>query len=601
MKFKIREQFVLVSSLVGWCILGAGVGVLAGVSSVAFLLGLQWATTTREATPWLLWLLPLAGVVIGFVYSRFGKEVEGGNNLLLERIHKAEGDVSWRMAPLIALSTVVTHLFGGSAGREGTAVQMGGGLADLMARALRLSSSDRRMLLMSGISGGFGAVFGTPLAGTVFGLEVLAIGRIRYDALVPCFVASAVGDMVCRMLGIDHHAYTVGIVPNVTPMLLLWTALAGGCFGMASLAFSELTHAIQHAAKSLVKLSWVRPMFGGVGVVGLTYLVGSRDYLGLSLPLIERSFTPQGVFLGAFALKILFTAITLGTGFKGGEVTPLFCIGATLGYAFAWLTGQPTAVFAALGFVAVFAGAANTPLACILMGIELFGSGLAVPLTLACIVSYITSGHRGIYMSQQVDTPKSARVLVPEGFSLREAHSGGMEVGLVGIRPFANGQVEAWKPMEESNMADEKPFNSRPFGQLRVFLRSGERLKATTWKQRMNNPPVYLRILQKAREFGLAHGTVKQCVSGFIDKDHVQHEHVEYGNSRLPIYVELHGTRDMLERFCMESSELLRGRMIVYKDVERWGWHDGVFEEVAIEERDEGTAIEDGDENTEAG
>ena len=433
MRIHVREQIALLASLFKWCALGGVVGVLAGAASAAFLVGLEWATGTREATPWLLWLLPLAGVAIGFVYARFGRDVEGGNNLLLEHIHRAEGEISWRMAPLIALSTIGTHLFGGSAGREGTAVQMGGSLADLVARTLRLSATDRRMLLMSGISGGFGAVFGTPLAGTVFGLEVLAVGRIRYDALVPCFVASAVGDIVCRGLGIGHHPYALGIVPSVTPVLLLWAALAGCCFGLASLLFAELTHAVQHASKAAVKTPWLRPAFGGAAVIALTYLTGTRDYLGLGLPLIERSFTPGGVVLGAFALKILFTAVTLGTGFKGGEVTPLFCIGATLGYAFASMTGQPTAVFAAMGFVAVFAGAANTPLACILMGIELFGAQMAVPLMLACIVSYITSGHRGIYMSQQVDTPKAASVLVPEGFSLREARSGVLEISPRGV------------------------------------------------------------------------------------------------------------------------------------------------------------------------
>ncbi len=427
MRFHIREQVALVTSLFKWCLLGAAVGVLSGVASAAFLVGLDWATNTRNAAPWLLWLLPLAGVFIGWIYSQFGRDVEGGNNLLLERIHAAEGDVSWRMAPLIALSTIGTHLFGGSAGREGTAVQMGGSLADYLARWLKLSRQDRRMLLMGGISGGFGSVFGTPLAGTIFGLEVLSVGRIRYDALVPCFVASTVGDLVCRGLGVGHHVYVVDIVPRVTPGLLLWVLLAGLAFGMTSLAFAELTHAIQHAMKSLVKRPWLRPFFGGLAMIGLTYAVGSRDYLGLGLPLIEESFTPGGVVFWAFALKLLFTAVTLGTGFKGGEVTPLFCIGATLGFAFASLTGQPTAMFAALGFVAVFAGAANTPLACVLMGIELFGAGLAVPLTLACIVSYIASGHRGIYLSQRVDTPKASAVIVPDGMVLREAR-GSLEV-----------------------------------------------------------------------------------------------------------------------------------------------------------------------------
>ena len=407
-KQRIRAQLTLLISLLSWCAIALVVGTLSGAASAAFLIGLYWVTEAREATPRLLWLLPLAGIVIGWVYDRYGRDVAGGNNLLLQRIESHGGDVSWRMAPLIALSTIGTHLFGGSAGREGTAVQMGGSLAGLVGSLLRLAAADRRLILMSGISGGFGAVFGTPLAGMVFALEVLAVGRIRYDALVPCLVASTVGDLVCRSLGVRHHLYVVELVPEVTPVLLLWVALAGLCFGIASLVFSELTHGVVSASSRWIKTPWLRPFYGGVVVIALTYAVGSHAYLGLSLPLIEESFTPGGVFLGAFALKIVFTAVTVGSGFKGGEVTPLFCIGATLGHAFAVLSGQPVAVFAALGFVAVFAGAANTPLACVLMGIELFGADLAVPLTLACVTSYISSGHRGIYRAQQIDTPKAA-------------------------------------------------------------------------------------------------------------------------------------------------------------------------------------------------
>jgi H+/Cl- antiporter ClcA/PII-like signaling protein len=591
LRIKPREQFALGWSLLKWCILGALVGLLSGVASTAFLIGLGWATTTREAHPWLLWLLPVAGAAIGWIYNRFGKEVEGGNNLLLERIHDPEGEVPLRMAPLIALATIGTHLFGGSAGREGTAVQMGGSLTNLISWPLRLPGQDRRILLMSGISGGFGSVFGTPLAGTIFGLEVLTVGRIRYDALIPCFVASTVGDMVCRGLGIYHHLYSLPEPPQLTAGLLLAVGVAGLLFGIASLLFSELTHVIQHATKAWFKIPWLRPFVGGLAVILLTILVGNHDYLGLGLPLIERSFTPAGVFLGAFALKIVFTSVTLGSGFKGGEVTPLFCIGATLGYAFASLTGQPTAMFAALGFVAVFAGAANTPLACILMGIELFGAGLAVPLTLACIVSYITSGHRGIYLSQQVDTPKASTILVPDGVSLRDAHAGGLEVGMIGMQP-PDPRVYPSPSEETFLMSDDPSFSSRPLGQLRIFLRSGDRPKATNWKERLNNPPVYLRILQKARNFGLIHGTVKQCISGFIDKDQIQHDNLEYGNGRLPIYVELHGSREMLEQFCMQSQELLNGRIIVYKDVERWGWHDGTFEEIGVEEPDDDPVLD---------
>lgn len=424
----LHEEGVLLAGLVRWSAIGTCVGILAGVASAGFLLGLDWATQTRIQYPRLLWLLPAAGVVIAWLYGRFGKGVEGGNNLILERIQRPGERIPLRMAPLIAVTTILTHFFGGSAGREGTAVQMGGSLANLLSGPLRLSGEDRRSLLMAGVSGGFGAVFGTPLAGTIFGLEVHAVGRIRYDALVPCFLASVVGDLVCRGLGIDHHLYHVDVDFTMTPALMVIVAVAGLCFGAASYLFSELTDAIAHAFRRARVTPLVRPLIGGLAIIGLTHLVGTRDYLGLGLPLIERSFTGDGVASSAFALKILFTAVTLGSGFKGGEVTPLFCIGATLGSAFASWTGQPPAVFAALGFVAVFAGAANTPLACVLMGIELFGANLAAPLTLACVVSYIVTGHRGIYLSQQVDTPKAGKLRVAEGVALRETRAGAFEV-----------------------------------------------------------------------------------------------------------------------------------------------------------------------------
>lgn len=401
---------------------GTIVGVLAGVASALFLTGLKWATETRTSQPSLLYLLPLAGGLIGWIYTRYGKDVEGGNNLLLDTIHEPSDYVSWRMAPLIALSTIGTHLFGGSAGREGTAVQMGGSLADAVSRLLRFPPASRRIMLMSGISGGFGSVFGTPLAGTVFGMEVLTIGRVRYDALLPCFIASTIGDMTCKWLGVGHHNYHLDIELSVNPPLLGWIVLAGICFGLASFGFAELVHGIGRLSKRLIPHPVWRPFVGGLLIIGMTLAVGTHDYLGLSLPLIERSFDPEPIARWAFLMKIVFTAVTLGTGFKGGEVTPLFCIGATLGHTFAIMTGQQTEIFAAVGFVAVFAGAANTPISCVLMGMELFGSDMAVPLMLGCIVSYIASGHRGIYTSQKVHTPKHLYGKFKSGATLREMH-----------------------------------------------------------------------------------------------------------------------------------------------------------------------------------
>ena len=393
----------LLKALAKWLALGAWVGLLSGAASALFLHALGGATATREAHPALLFGLPLAGAMIALVYGRFGKPVAGGSNLLLERIHDPAEPIPFRLAPLILFSTVLTHLFGGSAGREGTAVQLGGTLASLAQGPLKLASDDHKLLILSGISGGFGAVFGTPLAGTLFGLEVPTVGRLRYDGLVGCFTASVVGDLVCRGLGVSHHLYSAGRIPASSAPLWLGILLLGALAGLASQSFCALTHGVQKLAERL-KFVWLRPVVGGLVVIALTCAVGSRDYLGLSLPLIERSFTPGGVVLWAFALKTLFTAVTLGSGFKGGEVTPLFCIGATLGAALAPLTGQPVGIFAALGFVAVFAGAAKTPLACFVMGIELFGAKLGVPLAAVCLLSFVTSGNRGIYASQRRDT-----------------------------------------------------------------------------------------------------------------------------------------------------------------------------------------------------
>lgn len=394
------------SLLLKGSLLGAAVGIMAGAASALFLWSLDLATQTRGTHPWLLFLLPLAGAAIGYLYAHHGREATGGTNLLLERIHDLSGVIPFRMAPLVLVTTVATHLFGGSAGREGTAVQMGGTLADLLVRPLKLSGEDRRLLLMAGIAGGFGSVFGTPLAGAIFGLEVLAIGRVRYDALLPCLVASIVGDVVCRGLGIHHHIYAAASTFTLTPMVAGWMVVAAGFFALASVGFIELTHRIQRLGQTMKGGPYLRPVVGGLVIVALTLAVGNQDFNGLGIPLIERAFAGN-VLPYAFLLKILFTSITLGSGFKGGEVTPLFCIGATLGCTFAQVTHQDPALFAALGFVAVFAGAANTPLACAIMGIELFGSHLAVPLTVACVLTYLLSGHRGIYSSQRVHVVKS--------------------------------------------------------------------------------------------------------------------------------------------------------------------------------------------------
>lgn len=398
-----------------WLPLCVLIGAGAGLSSAAFLRALDWATEARQARPWLLYLLPAAGAAAAWLYARWGGASDRGHDLLVEQIHDPSAGVPRRMGPLVFGATVVTHLFGGSAGREGTAVQMGGAIASAVARALRLRREDVRIALMAGVAAGFGSVFGTPLAGTVFALEVLSIGAIRYDALFACLAAAVTADGVCRATGAYHTVYTIQRVTGFQPLLLLKAAAAGAAFGLAGLAFAEAVHAVKRALAGAVANPVLRPAIGGAAVILLTLASGTRAYLGLGVlspsyggPSILSAFREGGAGPLSWAWKLVFTAATVGSGFKGGEVTPLFFIGATLGNALSRPLSAPADLFAGLGLVAVFAGAANTPLACTLLGIELFGAEHAVPVALACFSAYLFSGHGGIYRSQKLAHRKGA-------------------------------------------------------------------------------------------------------------------------------------------------------------------------------------------------
>lgn len=439
-----REHISLASYFIKWVLIASPVGALIGSAVALFLWSLDLATRTRWNHPWLLFLLPVAGIAIGLLYHLLGRSVEAGNNLIVEQIHAPGGGVPTRMAPLVLIGTIVTHLFGGSAGREGTAVQMGGSIASTICRWVKLPAPDVRTLLMVGVAAGFGAVFGTPLTGAIFAIEVLALGRMSYGALVPCLIGGIMGDATTTAWGIAHTHYhltefaKLGLAATslqINWLLLGKVAVASVGFGLASVLFSELTHSLSRIFKWVVPSPVFRPALGGVIAILLVYVLGTRDYLGLGVTTdphtpggvsILSCFQPGGATPFSWWWKILFTAVTLGAGFKGGEVTPLFFIGAALGNTFAWLLGAPVDLFAALGFVAVFAGASNTPLACTLMAIELFGrepgllgSGFVVYAAVACFISYLLSGHSGVYLSQRIGTPKLNDSAVPLDASLR--------------------------------------------------------------------------------------------------------------------------------------------------------------------------------------
>lgn len=380
---------------VRWIALATVSGLLAGAASYVFLESLDVVTEARVDVPRLVWALPLAGLVLGLVQHHLGGRATQGTGLLVEEIHEPTRWVPRRMAPLVYVGTVVSHLFGASVGREGTALQMSGSLTDLLSRILRLGPSDRRVLLIAAIAGGFGSVFGVPLAGAVFALEVQAAGRVRYEALVPALTASVVGDLVVGGLG-HEHVLRPQLALDVDASLVLRAAVAGVVFGLVANVFTSAVHGIRHLQGRVIGWPPARLVVAGAVTVALASAVG-RQYLGLSLPLIDDVLAGGVPDPGAFAWKLVFTAVVLGSGFPGGEVTPLFVIGTTLGGSLAGPLGVDVATLGALGFVGVFAGAANTPLACTIMGLELFGASAVVPMAVACIAAFVVSGHRGLY------------------------------------------------------------------------------------------------------------------------------------------------------------------------------------------------------------
>ncbi|MDP2080036.1 MAG: voltage-gated chloride channel family protein [Pseudotabrizicola sp.] len=417
----LLRQWRKVSRLAFWLAVLLPLSVAIGSAVALFLWSLDRATQARFDLPWLIWLMPVAGFAMVWAYQRFGGASGGGNNLIVDEIHQPGGGVPLRMAPFILISTVLTHLVGGSAGREGTAVQIGGALAGGLGSRLHLDAPLMRILLICGIAAGFGAVFGTPLAGAIFALEVLMIGRIQYDALLPALLAALVGDWTVQAWGVGHVHYEISFVPTavvgwfgVDMVLLAKVAVAGLAFGLCARAFTEASHGLAAFWARFVPYAPLRPVIASILIIGLVFLLDTRAYLGLGVwsaipgdPTLIGFLQPDQTDYTSWFWKFLFTVITLSAGFKGGEVTPLFFIGAALGVALGALMGVPTDLMAAIGFVAVFAGATNTPLACIIMGIELFGATHAVPMAVGCFIAYAASGHASIYGAQRIAVPKT--------------------------------------------------------------------------------------------------------------------------------------------------------------------------------------------------
>lgn len=375
------------------------VGIGAGVSSGLFLIALHMAEAKRDQNLAILWLLPLAGFFIGWVYHHFGQDVAKGNNQVLDEIHSPQLKIPWHMTPFVFAGTVLTHLFGGSAGREGTAVQMGAALADQVNGWFRLNPQQRQVLLAAGAGAGFGAAIGTPIAGVVFGMEFLYVSRLRVFAIKECLIASVVGYVVSNIMGAPHTHYPIPSIPGYSLENFLWIAVAGMAFGLAALFFSRSTRSISWLFGKFIKYPPLKPFVSGLLLLLFYHLEGSFRFIGLGLGEIQNSLI-QVSELSDPLTKSLLTSLTIGTGFKGGEFTPLVFVGSTLGSALSTYIPMGLGVLAAVGFAAVFAGASNTPLACTIMAMEIFGIGLGPYALIGCYVSFYCSGHQGIYTSQ---------------------------------------------------------------------------------------------------------------------------------------------------------------------------------------------------------
>ncbi|KAF2340752.1 voltage-gated chloride channel family protein [Flavobacterium tistrianum] len=397
------KQFLL--SLPKWILICALVGIFSGSASAFFLVSLEWVTQFRIQHDWIIWLLPFGGFLVGLSYYYWGESVTKGNNLLLEEYESPKKVIPFKMAPLVLLGTLLTHLFGGSAGREGTAVQMGGAIADQFTKFFNLDNSERRILIILGISAGFASVFGTPLAGAIFALEVLYFSKINFKSILLSFLVAYAAYFTVEFWEIKHTHYSIPTVPELSLNNIIFTLIVGVLSGFAALLFSRSTHFWGSLFSKNIKYPPLRPVIGGAVLAVAIAGLGFTKFSGLGVPVIVDSFLNPNQWYD-FLLKILFTGFTLGAGFKGGEVTPLFFVGATLGSALSTVIPMPIALLAGIGFVAVFSGATHTPIACTVMGMELFGIAPGIFIAIACTIAYFSSGSIGIYKSQIVKGAK---------------------------------------------------------------------------------------------------------------------------------------------------------------------------------------------------
>ena len=397
---KARDSAVYVGAFVKWTIYSLIVGALGGAVGAAFSHLISYVTDVRMNNEWLLYLLPLGGVAIAFIY-RILKVEHQGTNQVFEAV-RSEKQVPFSPAPAITLGAGITHLLGGSAGKEGAALQLGGSIASVVGKAFRADEKDRHILTVSGMAAVFAAVFGTPMGAAVFAVEVVSVGYVSLSALYPSFASALVSYLVAVKLGVHPERFNVDIIPEVSAEYLLKVVALAVVVAVVSIVFCLTMKHSHKAFEKYIINPYIRAVVGGVAVIALTFMVGSRDYNGSGLHIIEGIFHGEDVSKWAFILKIIFTAVTIGSGFKGGEIVPTLFIGATLGFTMADVVGMPVAFCAAVGMVALFASVTNCPIATVFLAVELFGAEGLLYYALAIFVAFVLSGYFSLYTGQKI-------------------------------------------------------------------------------------------------------------------------------------------------------------------------------------------------------
>ena len=397
---QMQRLRLAVFTLLKWLPCSAIIGVLLGLVGTFFYIGLSYVTSFREANPNMLLLLPLIGLIIVFIYRVSGNAANTGTNLVITAI-QSNDEVPVRVAPLMIISTLLTHLCGGSAGREGAALQVGGSIGNFIARLLHFDDKDTRIMIMCGMSACFSALFGTPIAAAIFSMEVISVGVMYYAALVPCVLSSFIAEGIARHFGITGTRFSVADIPQLSALTGGKAVILGITFAVASILLCLALHSSSKLYSRFFKNTYVRILIAGLLVIALRYIFGTTDFLGAGTGVIAKSFVESCAWY-TFLLKMLFTAVTLGGGYKGGEIVPTLFIGATLGSFIAPIIGLPTGLCAACGMVSVFCGVTNCPLTSFLLAVEMFGTG-SIKYCMICIaLSYLLSGYYSLYNSQKI-------------------------------------------------------------------------------------------------------------------------------------------------------------------------------------------------------